>query len=483
MKRENEDIKNVKKIPIAAVLITGAFLAILNQTLLATALPPIMEELDLTENTAQWLTTIFMLVNGIMVPITAFLIDTFTSRRLFLTAMSAFAAGTLLCAIAPSFAILMIGRIIQAAGAGVMMPLMMTIFLLIFPVERRGSAMGMVGLVIGFAPALGPVLSGWLIEHYHWRFLFYIVLPLAVANVIAGIFVMKNVTEQTFPKVDVLSIILSTLGFGGFLYGFSSAGNYGWTDPAVIGTIVVGSISLFFFITRQLKLEQPILEFHIFKNRIFTFTTVIGMIGFMGLIGSETILPIYMQSMVGFTAMETGLMILPGALIMGFMSPINGRIFDRYGAKNLMIIGMALITVTSFLFARLTPETTLTYLTVVFAIRMLGISMVLMPSATAGINQLSVRLIPHGTAMSNTMRQMAASIGTAILVTIMTSAALNGSAEPAAMDRIHGVNISFYTATFISLAGLILAFLVKGSTPQQDRDNLKAAESKQVTES
>lgn len=343
-----ENIDKLNKFPIVAILITGAFLAILNQTLLATAIPHIMHDLNLTENTAQWLTTIFMLVNGIMIPITAFLIETFTTRRLFLTAMIAFAVGTLICAIAPTFMLLMIGRIIQAAGAGIMMPLMMTIFLLIFPIEKRGTAMGTVGLVIGFAPALGPVISGWLVEHYPWRALFYLVLPLSVINIVIAYFVMKNVTKRTFPKVDILSIILSTLGFGGLLYGFSSAGSYGWTSIAVVSSLVIGTITLTGFILRQFKLKQPILEFRIFKNKIFTLTTIIGMIAFIGLIASETILPIYMQNMAGFSALESGLMILPGALLMGFMSPINGRIFDKVGARYLLIIGLTLLTVTSF---------------------------------------------------------------------------------------------------------------------------------------
>ncbi|GAB3803217.1 DHA2 family efflux MFS transporter permease subunit [Virgibacillus kimchii] len=457
--------EQINKFPIVAVLITGAFLAILNQTLLATAIPPIMEDLNLTENTAQWVTTVFMLVNGIMIPITAFLIETFTARKLFLTAMSIFAFGTLICAFSPGFIVLMIGRVIQAAGAGIMMPLMMTIFLLIFPVEKRGTAMGTVGLVIGFAPALGPVISGWLVEQYPWRSLFYVVLPFAVLNIIIAYFVMKNVTEQTYPKVDVLSIILSTFGFGGLLYGFSSAGNYGWANITVVLALVVGAISLTAFILRQLKLKQPILEFRVLKNKIFTISTVIGMIAFIGLIGAETILPIYMQTMAGYTALESGMMILPGALIMGFMSPINGRIFDKFGARYLVITGLTLLTITSFLYANLTPETTLTYITIVFAIRMFGISMIMMPATTAGLNQLPRKLIPHGSAMTNTMRQVAASIGTAILITVMTAASLNTGPDATPADLIHGVNISFYVSTGLSLAGLILAFFIKGTKP------------------
>ncbi|MEC5423791.1 MDR family MFS transporter [Virgibacillus sp. C22-A2] len=470
------DHTQINKFPIVAVLIAGAFLAILNQTLLATAIPSIMVDLNLTENTAQWLTTIFMLVNGIMIPITAFLIETFTTRKLFLTAMSLFSFGTLFCAVAPNFPFLMVGRIIQAAGAGIMLPLMMTIFLLIFPIERRGAAMGMVGLVISFAPAIGPTLSGWLVEYYPWRSLFYVIFPFAIIDIIFAYFVLKNVTKRTFPKVDYFSIALSTLGFGGLLYGFSSAGNYGWSSIVVIASLLIGTITLTAFILRQFKLAQPILEFRVFKNKIFTITTIVGMIAFIGLIGAETILPIYMQNMAGFTALESGLMILPGALIMGFMSPITGRIFDRIGARWLVITGLSILTVTSFLYTNLSAETSLTYLTVVFAIRMFGISMVMMPATTAGLNQLPVRLIPHGAAMNNTMRQVAASIGTALLITIMTAFSLKSGENAVPEDLIHGVNVSFYVTTGLSLVALILAFFIKRSTPAEDRAKLEAEE-------
>ncbi|SHG19527.1 DHA2 family efflux MFS transporter permease subunit [Ornithinibacillus halophilus] len=466
-KEQEMDIKQMKKFPIVAVLLPGAFLAILNQTLLAPAIPVFMDSFNITENIAQWVMTIFMLVNGIMIPITAFLIETFTTRRLFLFAMSLFALGTAVCAISLNFPMLMTGRVIQAAGAGIMMPLMMTVFMLIFPIEKRGTAMGTVGLVIGFAPAIGPTLSGWLLEHFQWQSLFYVVFPLTIIDIIIAYFVMKNVTKRTYPKVDILSIILSTLGFGGLLYGFSSAGNLGWSNPVVLLSIVIGIATLTIFIKRQFKLEQPILEFRVFQNRIFTLMTIIGMVAFLGLISAETILPIYMQTMAGYSPLETGLVLLPGALLMGFMSPINGRIFDRYGARVLVITGLSLLTVTSFLYTQLTASTSLTYLTVVFAIRMFGISMVMMPSTTAGLNQLPNRLIAHGTAMNNTMRQVSASIGTGILVTIMTSTALSTGTTAEPSELIRGVNVTFYVSTALTIFALGLALLVRRTKPDK----------------
>lgn len=450
------------KLPIVLVLIAGSFLSLLNQTLLLTATPQIMLDLDLTENTVQWLTTVFMLVNGIMIPITAFLMETFTTRKLFMTSMCVFFIGTVICAIALNFPILMFGRIIQAIGAGILMPLMMTVLIMIFPIERRGTIMGTVGLVISFAPALAPVIAGWLIEFIHWRFLFLIVLPLVIIDIIFAYFVLKNVITRTFPKVDFISIALSTIGFGGLLFGFSTIGGNEQFNYVTFGVIILGFISLGFFIRRQFILKQPVLEFRVFQNKTFRITTVIGMVGFMGLISSETILPIYMQNMASFTALDAGMMMLPGALLMGFLSPIVGRIFDHIGARWLLIIGLGITTVTTLLFTNLSADTTLTYLTLVFTIRMLGLSMILMPATTAGINQLPRHLIPHGTAMNNTMRQVGASIGTALLVSMMTSRFIIGDvAESNTEAFIHGVNVSFYAATAITFIAFILAFFVR----------------------
>lgn len=459
MTKENTP-KPVNRNVVLIVLISGAFVAILNQTLLATALPVFMRDLDISANTAQWLTTIFMLVNGIMIPITAFLIERFTTRTLFLTAMGTFSVGTLICALALNFPVLLIGRIVQAAGAGIIMPLMQTILFAVFPREKRGSAMGMFGLVIAFAPAIGPSLSGWIVDNFPWRTLFDMILPIAVIDMIVAFFILRNVTERTFPKLDVLSIILSTIGFGGLLYGFSAAGNLGWANAMVIGALALGAIALVFFIVRQLKLEQPILEFRVFKYPMFSLNTGIGMAVFMVMIGGTTILPLYMQNMIGFSAVESGLALLPGAAVMGLSSPVTGRIFDLFGARWLALVGLTIIAVTTFMFGFLTTDTTFAYIAIVNAVRMLGTAMVMMPVTTAALNELSPKLVPHGTAMNNTMRQISASIGTAVLVTIMTSTALDPK-RYGAEGLIHGANISFIVAGCLAVATIFLAPFIK----------------------
>lgn len=457
----NQSTTSYNRSVIVGIFLVGAFVAILNQTLLIPAIPHIMEEFNIDVSKGQWLTTAFMLTNGILIPITAFLIEKFSSRSLVLTALSIFTAGTILASFATNFPVLLAARIVQAAGAGILMPLMQTIFLTIFPKEKRGQAMGMVGLVISFAPALGPTLGGWIVDSFSWKFLFYIVLPIGIIDLILAFFLMKNVTQQRDTRIDVLSVILSSFGFGGLLYGFSSVGTYGWTSATVLISLIVGAVSLFFFILRQSNLKRPMLEFGVFKFAIFSLTTFLGMLVFALLIGTETILPLYTQNVRGLSALDAGLILLPGALFMGFLSPIIGRIFDKVGGKGLALGGFTILAVTSLPFMMLSLDSSITLITVAYTLRLIGVGMIMMPLTTAGINSLPPHLIPHGTAMNNTMRQMGGSIGTAVLVSIMSSSAANAALSDPMKSAVHGMNTSFIVSGAIAVIGLILSFFLK----------------------
>lgn len=457
----NQSTTSYNRSVIVGIFLVGAFVAILNQTLLIPAIPHIMEEFNIDVSKGQWLTTAFMLTNGILIPITAFLIEKFSSRSLVLTALSIFTAGTILASFATNFPVLLAARIVQAAGAGILMPLMQTIFLTIFPKEKRGQAMGMVGLVISFAPALGPTLGGWIVDSFSWKFLFYIVLPIGIIDLILAFFLMKNVTQQRETRIDVLSVILSSFGFGGLLYGFSSVGTYGWTSATVLISLIVGAVSLFFFILRQSNLKRPMLEFGVFKFAIFSLTTFLGMLVFALLIGTETILPLYTQNVRGLSALDTGLILLPGALFMGFLSPIIGRIFDKVGGKGLALGGFTILAVTSLPFMMLNLDSSIALITVAYTLRLIGVGMIMMPLTTAGINSLPPHLIPHGTAMNNTMRQMGGSIGTAVLVSIMSSSAANAALSDPMKSAVHGMNTSFIVSGAIAVIGLVLSFFLK----------------------
>lgn len=460
----------VERNVLMGVLLAGAFVMILNQTLLNTALPAFMADFGITASDAQWVTTLFMLVNGIMIPVTAFLIQKFSTRAMFLTAMGLFITGTIVAAVAPVYLVLLLGRVLQAAAGGMIMPLLQTILFAIFPRDRRGSAMGMFGLIIGFAPAIGPSLSGWIVDHFPWQTLFLMMLPIAVIAMVIAFFLLKNVTENTDPKLDILSIILSSFGFGGLLFGFSSAGTAGWSSAEVVISLVVGVIALVLFVWRQLKLDQPMLELRVLRIPMFTLNTVLGMVMFIAMVGGMLILPLYMQNMADFTAMESGLALLPGAIIMGLMSPVTGRLFDRFGGKWLAAVGFILLTVTSLLFARLSADTSFVYIAAVNAVRMVGAAMVMMPVTTAALNQLPQTLVPHGTAVNNTLRQVAGSVGTAVLVTVMT-VTTRDPAEYGVEGMVHGANVAFLVSAFISAAGLIGAFFITNSHGEETGEN------------
>ncbi|MFP4978076.1 DHA2 family efflux MFS transporter permease subunit [Paenibacillus sp. CN-4] len=477
--------KHVRRGPVIAALLIGAFVALLNQTLMNVALPKMMEDLNILPNTAQWLTTGFMLVNGVLIPVSAYLVEKFKTRHLFMTAMILFSIGTLICGIGQGFGMIMVGRVIQAAGAGILMPLMNIVFLMIFPIEERGKAMGLMAIAMIFAPAVGPTLSGWVVQNYSWRVLFFIVLPLALLSVGLGAKFMQNVTRQTSPKLDKPGIIFSTLGFGGLLYGFSDAGTDGWGSETVIISLIVGAVALVLFVWRELKTDKPLLEFRIFRYPMYSLTTVINIIITMAMYSAMILLPLYLQNLRGFTPMESGLLLLPGAILMGLMSPVTGIIFDKIGARWLSVIGLIITVATTWEFSQLTETTTYTHLIFNYTARMFGMSMLMMPIVTAGLNQLPQRLNAHGTAMSNTLRTVAGALGMALFVSLMsnratkevTDAVVSGAVsqkDAAAMGHLkmqgmlHGITHAFEVATWVTVAALVLAFFIRKTSPQPD---------------
>ncbi|RHW32395.1 DHA2 family efflux MFS transporter permease subunit [Lysinibacillus yapensis] len=494
--------QTAKKPPylMIAILFVGTFVAFLNNTLLNVALPTIMVDLDVTYATVQWLATGYMLVSGVLVPASAFLITRFKTRPLFIFAMAVFTIGTLLAATAPTFALLLAGRMVQAVGASVMSPLLMNVMLISFPVEKRGAAMGMFGLVMIAAPAIGPTLSGWIVEHYDWRVLFEMILPIAVISLLLSIWKLQNVLPNKHVTLDYFSIVLSTIGFGGLLYGVSTAGNDGWTDPIVLATVIIGIIGIVLFVVRQVKLETPVLSMEIFKSPLFALSAVISAVLSMALMGGMILTPAYVQSVRGIHPFESGLMMLPGALVMAVMSPITGRLFDRIGPRILAIVGLTITAIATYMLSFLDVDSTYSFIISIYTIRMLGISLVMMPIMTNGLNSLPGRLNPHGTAANNTVQQLAGSLGTAILVAVMNARTTSAAEDLAAKAKsqvtgamteeqiaamkaqigqqalLDGIQFSFVVATIITVVALILSLFLKRAVSP---DNVKQVNASQ----
>ncbi|MCM3073624.1 MDR family MFS transporter [Staphylococcus equorum] len=471
------DDPNFKTLPIIFSLIIGAFFAILNETLLNIALTSLMKEFDITLPTVQWMTTGFILIMGIVAPISALLLQWFTTRQLFLSTMTIFTLGTIICAVAPAFPILLIGRFIQAIGTGMLLPIIFNVFLLIYPPSKRGKIMGIVGFIIMFAPTIGPTLSGVIVEYLGWRFLFIMVIPFSIFSIVFASKFLINVSEVTKPKIDYLSLVFSTIGFGAVIYGFSSAGESksGFLSLNVLIPIIVGIIGIVLFSIRQLNLKEPLIDLRVFKYPMYTHAILMFLIIIMTMFASEIILPIYMQGPLALTAATAGLILLPGSLLNGAMSPLMGCLFDKFGPRVLMIPASIVLSGAMYVMSRLNVDTPLWVVIVSYILLMLSVSAIMMPAETNGLNQLPKHLYPHGTAVMTTLQPVAGAIGVAVFVSIMNARQLQflqNSGEPQDPDTISqamvaGVELVYFISFAISIIAVILSFIVYRATPKK----------------
>ena len=516
IKKEHKNFifgEGVSRGKILAALLFGMFIAILNQTLLNVALPKINTEFNISASTGQWLMTGFMLVNGILIPITAYLFNKYSYRKLFLVALVLFTIGSLICAISMNFPIMMVGRVLQAIGAGVLMPLGSIVIITIYPPEKRGAAMGTMGIAMILAPAIGPTLSGYIVQNYHWNVMFYGMFIIGIIAILIGFVWFKLYQYTTNPKADIPGIIFSTIGFGALLYGFSEAGNKGWGSVEIETMFAIGIIFIILFVIRELRMKSPMLNLEVLKFPTFTLTTIINMVVMLSLYGGMILLPIYLQNLRGFSALDSGLLLLPGSLIMGLLGPFAGKLLDTIGLKPLAIFGIAVMTYATWELTKLNMDTPYMTIMGIYVLRSFGMAFIMMPMVTAAINALPGRLASHGNAFLNTMRQLAGSIGTAILVTVMTTqttqhlsafgeeldktnpvvqdhmrelASQYGGQEGAMkvllqfvnkLATVEGINDAFIVATICSIIALILCLFLqsnkkaKATAQKLDADN------------
>lgn len=516
IKKEHKNFifgEGVSRGKILAALLFGMFIAILNQTLLNVALPKINTEFNISASTGQWLMTGFMLVNGILIPITAYLFNKYSYRKLFLVALVLFTIGSLICAISMNFPIMMVGRVLQAIGAGVLMPLGSIVIITIYPPEKRGAAMGTMGIAMILAPAIGPTLSGYIVQNYHWNVMFYGMFIIGIIAILIGFVWFKLYQYTTNPKADIPGIIFSTIGFGALLYGFSEAGNKGWGSVEIETMFAIGIIFIILFVIRELRMKSPMLNLEVLKFPTFTLTTIINMVVMLSLYGGMILLPIYLQNLRGFSALGSGLLLLPGSLIMGLLGPFAGKLLDTIGLKPLAIFGIAVMTYATWELTKLNMDTPYMTIMGIYVLRSFGMAFIMMPMVTAAINALPGRLASHGNAFLNTMRQLAGSIGTAILVTVMTTQTTQhlsafgeelDKTNPVVQDHMHelasqyggqegamkvllqfvnklatveGINDAFIVATIFSIIALILCLFLqsnkkaKATAQKLDADN------------
>lgn len=464
---ENDELKVV---PITIALILAGFLCMLNETVLNMALKSLMVQFCIPANTVQWLSTGYMLIMGISIPISAFLTKTFTTRQLYLASVIIFIFGTIISGSAPIFSILLIGRLIQAIGTGVLIPNIINTLLIINPVEKRGKALGIFNLVMFCAPAIGPTLSGLVIQSLNWRWLFFSIVPFSVIALFLGNVYIKNVTKISKPNLDILSVILSTIGFGGFIYGVNNIGG----SPALMASpIILGCAALIIFVLRQLHMKEPMLDMHPFKYPMFTIGTILIIIMHMVNFATMLILPMFLEGALGLTAFTAGLIMLPGGFINGIVSPISGYLYDKYGAKVLVLPGFIISAAVFYIFScTISLSITVPLIIALHCLSLLAVGMINTPNQTNSLNQLSLEDAPHGTAITNTLQQIAGAFGTSLFVAIMSAgqksylATLSNpnTQKAQALSLVYGVHRVFVIQVFVLIFAVVLSLFLKRNT-------------------
>ncbi|MFE4713576.1 MULTISPECIES: DHA2 family efflux MFS transporter permease subunit [unclassified Paenibacillus] len=454
--------KQVKAAPILISLLLGAFIGMFSETALNIALPELMKQLQVGPTTIQWLTTGYMLVLGILGPVSGLLLQWFTTRQLFIAALSFSTLGSIIAGLAPNFEVLLVARFFQAAGLALLLPLMMNAILILFPAEKRGAAMGLMGLVLTLAPASGPTVAGLIIEKLSWHWIFWISGTVLFISLIFGIIFLKNISVITRPKIDILSLLLSTIGFGSLLFGFSKAGESGWSSMLVISFIIVGVAALILFTWRQLSIESPIMNLRTFRFPMFSLSVVLFIVVMMLLLSSMLLLPMLLQNGLGKNTLQAGLLLLPGTLISGIMGPLMGKMFDKYGPRRLIIPGLILIGAVMFLFSTITVNTPTVFIVALHCTLLLALSMVMMPAQTNGMNQLPAEFYPHGTAIMSTLQQVAGAIGSALAMTMLATGQVNYLRDQG-FDMSNGLNLAQLDSAMLAHLPSSFVFGIKGA--------------------
>ncbi|WP_086999722.1 DHA2 family efflux MFS transporter permease subunit [Rhizobium sullae] len=479
MTLDSQAISGVEDVPVTGdqsarnklvigLLLVSAFVVILNETIMGVALPHLMADLKISASLAQWLTAAFMLTMAVVIPVTGYLLQRLNTRPVFILAMSLFSAGTLISALSPGFSMLVIGRIVQASGTAIMMPLLMTTIMHLVPPHSRGKTIGNISIVISVAPAIGPTISGLILAALHWRWMFLLVLPIALIALALGAWKIKNVTEPTKAPIDILSVPISAIGFGSFVYGLSGLGEAALETPAVSPWIPlgVGAAVIAIFVLRQLRLQRQdraLLDMRTLTIKAFTIPVVMMAILMMSMFGVFILLPIYLQNVLGLTTLQTGLLLLPGGLIMGLCAPTVGSLFDRHGPMPLVVPGAILFSVSMWGLTFVQQDTPVWMLLIAHIVLSIGLALMFTPLFTASLGALPPNLYSHGSAMIGTTQQVAGAAGTALFVAIMTmeGSSLTLAGADAVAATTGGIRAAFFCGAAISIAAIATAFFIK----------------------
>ncbi|MGR2751294.1 MDR family MFS transporter [Agromyces arachidis] len=469
--REALPQRGARETRVIWLLLAATFVVFLNETIMSVAIPRLVDDLGITLAAAQWLTTAFMLTMAVVIPVTGFLLQRFPTRPIFGTAMSLFSAGTLLAALAPGFEVLLAARIVQATGTAIMMPLLMTTLMTLVAPSDRGRFMGRVSIVMSVAPAIGPAISGLILNYLGWRYMFWLVLPIAVAMLVIGLRRVTSVGETRVFPIDLFSVVLSAFGFGGLVYGLSLVGGVvsgraPGDAPAMWISLAVGAAGVLVFILRQLRLQRSdhaLLDLRTFRTRNFAVSIALMAVMMAALFGTLILLPVYVQDVLGMEPLTSGLLVLPGGLIMGLLGPTVGRLYDRVGPTPLLVPGSVVVSGVLWSFTLLTGSTPLWMVLIAHMALSTALAFMFTPLFTSALGSVEPHLYSHGSAIVGTLQQVAGAAGTALFITVMTATA--ATAESAGVDPIAaqaaGVRSAFLAGAIVSVFAIVGATMVR----------------------
>lgn len=461
------DLSKRSRNMIFTVMMIGTIISSMLQTALTTALPAIMSDLAISATTAQWLTNVYSLTMGIMMPATAFLIKRIPTRKLYIGAISLFAVGLLLCASSTTFPSLLIGRIIQAMGNGILMSITQVVILTIFPIEKRGSVMGIYGLAAGAAPVFAPTLAGIVIDIFSWQAIFWFAFIITVLDIILATKVIKNVLENVKQRFDTYSMVLCAAGFGGILLGLGNLGTSEFFSPYICLPLIVGTIALILFSLRQFRIEAPFLELRILRNKDYRIAVIISMLLYSVMIAGSTLFPIYIQLVRGFSATQCGLIMMPGSLAMSLISPFAGKFYDKFGIRKLIVWGSAALVISCLGVSFLGNDTSALYISFFLVVRLISVGLLLMPVTTWGMSKIEKDNTAHGTALLSSLRTISGAMGSAIFVSVMTAATIASSGSAKISANVYGINVAFMCITVVAVVQFLLAlFFVEKHNPK-----------------
>ncbi len=441
-------------------MLVGAFVGMFSETSLNIALPSLMASLGITTATAQWLVTGYMLVIGVVLPLNSLITKWFTTRQVVIFGLSDFLVGAIIAALAPSFPILLFGRMIQGIATGLILPLMFTVAMQVFSPAKIGAAMGACAMVIMFAPAIGPTLTGLILAKLSWHWIFWAFVPFLVIALIFALTSLENVGQLTKPKIDVLSILTSVVGFASVVTAVSFASSHGWGSPLVLGLLLFGIIVLAAYAYRQVHIDSPILNLKIFAIPAFRAGALMVMLDFGIILSAMYILPMYMQKGLLLPVAMTGIIMLPGGVVNALVSAVSGRLFDNFGAKWLTRLGFLIAIIGSIMLLTTGAHTAVMFVIAAHIVLMIGCPLAMSPAQTHALNALAGPTSGDGSTIMNTMQQIVGAISTALATSLLGigQAASHLGAQGAFTA---GVHVAIYLPLALAVIALIIALTTR----------------------